>query len=246
MNNRIRLAHLMLIFGRYHTAYQPIDIDKQGGRTYYQSTFASLTSRRKSLNRCCISSSSVASSSFSYMGSSALYSWDKSSSSDMFGRAWQNRALSDIACDKKEEWLTTRVQLLYADTLHRFFGPRRNYYFRQLLPRPPAHLLLYLSAVVLEQARPLFELLRQAFIPSLRTTPLLLYMTSNLMPSHMYPGSIQRLIIAIPNIPKRAHAFRLYSQRCFHGYVHTSKVRRKVKRRSLLLRRAAEWPLLVT
>jgi hypothetical protein len=134
----------MLIFGRYHTAYQPIDIDKQGGRTYYQSTLASLTSRLKSLNRCRISSSSVASTSFSNIGSSALYPLDEWALSEVIsGRAWQNRALSDIACDKKEEWMTTRVQLLYADTLHRFIGPRRDYYFRQLHRRPPAQLRLY-------------------------------------------------------------------------------------------------------
>jgi hypothetical protein len=86
MNDTIRLAHLMLIFGRYHTAYQPIETDKQGGRTYYQSTLASLTSRLKSLNRCCISSSSVASAAFSYMESSRLYSSGMYLSSEISGR----------------------------------------------------------------------------------------------------------------------------------------------------------------
>jgi hypothetical protein len=103
INDTIRLAHLMLIFGRYHTAYQPIETDKQGGRTYYQSTLASLTSRLKSLNRCCISSSSVASSSFSYMGRSALCSLGMCSLSNTFGRAWQNKELSDIMYDKVGE-----------------------------------------------------------------------------------------------------------------------------------------------
>jgi hypothetical protein len=115
-----------------------------------------------------------------------------------------------------------------------------------LLRATPPTSTRYLSRAmfILVEPQPLVELCEQMYIRSLRTTSLLLYILSNLMPPHMYLGTIYRPIMAIAIIPKRAHAFRLYCQRCSYGYLYTSRVRWKEEHRSTPLR-LAERPVLV-
>ena len=160
------------------------------------------------------------------MGSSVCCPFGRYSSSEgMSGRAWQNRALSDIVYNKKGEWLTTRVHLLYADTLHRFFGLRRNHFFGQIHRRPPPQ-LMQSSTTAIRAGGTSFHSL------AAYNTATIIYIVGPEAP-HMPPESYQTPIMAIANMPMRAHAFRLYSQRCPCRYVHTSRVRSKVQRRSM-------------